>query len=152
MESTNILTLLLCDLVPINDISSETQRLRVESTSSISRRKQGPFLSILPSPEVLIPVVSPTLDTSVVDFKTMDAQDSHTNSKTKRRRVQNDPDKKYLCPWEGCDKQYSRAEHLNRHKQNRTDQLFKLSASRVLTASQTNQKTSTLANTVQGSS
>ncbi|GAB7345104.1 hypothetical protein MBLNU457_3503t2 [Dothideomycetes sp. NU457] len=48
----------------------------------------------------------------------MEAQDPHISPKTKRRRVQNDPDKKYRCPWEGCDKQYSRAEHLNRHKQN----------------------------------
>ena len=36
----------------------------------------------------------------------------------KKRRMTQEPDKKYLCSFDGCGKLYSRAEHLNRHQLN----------------------------------
>ncbi|KZF25369.1 hypothetical protein L228DRAFT_258802 [Xylona heveae TC161] len=38
----------------------------------------------------------------------------------KRRRSRRDQDKKFDCPHEGCDKSYTRAEHLYRHQLNHT--------------------------------
>ena len=45
---------------------------------------------------------------------------SAPRSSLKRKRNPTKPsDKKYECPEEGCDKSYSRAEHLYRHQLNR---------------------------------
>ena len=39
--------------------------------------------------------------------------------KKRRRVVKPNPDKKFECKHEGCNKSYSRAEHLYRHQLNR---------------------------------
>jgi hypothetical protein len=44
--------------------------------------------------------------------------DGHGSSR-KRRRSREGLDKKFECPYEGCGKSYSRAEHLYRHQLNR---------------------------------
>lgn len=41
------------------------------------------------------------------------------NGPKKKRKLGNVTEKKYACPQEGCDKSYSRAEHLYRHQLNR---------------------------------
>ena len=38
----------------------------------------------------------------------------------KRKRSRKGLEKNFACPWEGCGKSYSRAEHLYRHQLNRT--------------------------------
>ncbi|PNS18719.1 Zinc finger protein [Sphaceloma murrayae] len=50
-----------------------------------------------------------------------DSQDDDDDDKgrgAKRRKLSKDADKKFICPAEGCDKKYSRAEHLYRHQLN----------------------------------
>lgn len=44
---------------------------------------------------------------------------SGAGSSRKRRRSRKGLDKKFECPHEGCEKSYSRAEHLYRHQLNR---------------------------------
>lgn len=47
-------------------------------------------------------------------------EDSSNARPVKRKRTASKPrDKRYECPQEGCDKSYSRAEHLYRHQLNR---------------------------------
>lgn len=41
------------------------------------------------------------------------------NGSKKKIKLGNATEKKYACPQEGCDKSYSRAEHLYRHQLNR---------------------------------
>jgi hypothetical protein len=48
-----------------------------------------------------------------------DAGRSINGAGRKRKRSRKGLDKKYYCPHEGCDKSYSRAEHLYRHQLNR---------------------------------
>lgn len=46
--------------------------------------------------------------------------DATANGKTrKRKRSRKDLDKNFACPYQGCGKTYSRAEHLYRHQLNR---------------------------------
>lgn len=42
------------------------------------------------------------------------------DSKKRKRNRKAQPDRKFECHHEGCDKSYSRAEHLHRHQLNRT--------------------------------
>lgn len=45
--------------------------------------------------------------------------DAASSSRQRRPRSRRDKDKRFTCDYEGCDKTYTRAEHLTRHKLNR---------------------------------
>ena len=57
------------------------------------------------------------IDVHVTQEHGVDRQDR----RLKRRQVSRDPEQKHACNFEGCDKKYSRREHLVRHKLNRME-------------------------------
>jgi hypothetical protein len=43
----------------------------------------------------------------------------HSSNRPRRPRSRRDKDKRFTCDFEGCEKTYTRAEHLTRHQLNR---------------------------------